>query len=139
FFQAEDGIRDFHVTGVQTCALPIWKYQLRPRLRRLMGVNDIRAIRTPLEAASDAVDLAYKAAQWAYDTPEFETDAVLIRAKDARMHFLRSGPSLGWGRFVRGEIRRFDVDAEHDHVFEEPALSQVIAAFNEVLAADRKP
>src|SRR5690606_39748181 len=23
FFQAEDGIRDFHVTEVQTCALPI--------------------------------------------------------------------------------------------------------------------
>src|SRR5207302_5661336 len=30
-FQAEDGIRDFHVTGVQTCALPIfgqWKGRL---------------------------------------------------------------------------------------------------------------
>src|SRR5690606_40197250 len=26
FFQAEDGIRDFHVTGVQTCALPIWRH-----------------------------------------------------------------------------------------------------------------
>src|SRR5690606_32030214 len=26
FFQAEDGIRDFHVTGVQTCALPIFPY-----------------------------------------------------------------------------------------------------------------
>src|SRR5690606_41154464 len=25
FFHAEDGIRDFHVTGVQTCALPISK------------------------------------------------------------------------------------------------------------------
>src|SRR5439155_2438676 len=25
FFQAEDGIRDGHVTGVQTCALPIWR------------------------------------------------------------------------------------------------------------------
>src|SRR5690606_40743480 len=24
FFQADDGIRDFHVTGVQTCALPIF-------------------------------------------------------------------------------------------------------------------
>src|SRR5690606_41039489 len=24
FFKAEDGIRDFHVTGVQTCALPIF-------------------------------------------------------------------------------------------------------------------
>src|SRR5690606_2315379 len=27
FFQAEDGIRDFHVTGVQTCALPICTFQ----------------------------------------------------------------------------------------------------------------
>src|SRR6266702_5415720 len=28
FFQAEDGIRDGHVTGVQTCALPIWTTRL---------------------------------------------------------------------------------------------------------------
>src|SRR5437762_11248398 len=27
FFQAEDGIRDTSVTGVQTCALPIWRYR----------------------------------------------------------------------------------------------------------------
>src|SRR5690606_40831752 len=26
FFQAEDGIRAFHVTGVQTCALPICRW-----------------------------------------------------------------------------------------------------------------
>src|SRR5256885_5703476 len=25
FFQAEDGIRDYKVTGVQTCALPIYR------------------------------------------------------------------------------------------------------------------
>src|SRR5690606_40702567 len=30
FFQAEDGIRDFHVTGVQTCALPILCQLARP-------------------------------------------------------------------------------------------------------------
>src|SRR2546427_8629223 len=30
FFQAEDGIRDLTVTGVQTCALPIYE-GLRPR------------------------------------------------------------------------------------------------------------
>src|SRR5690606_40169581 len=29
FFQAEDGIRDFHVTGVQTCALPIWNWAMK--------------------------------------------------------------------------------------------------------------
>src|SRR5690625_2949248 len=33
FFQAEDGIRDGHVTGVQTCALPI---SLPPRARQLV-------------------------------------------------------------------------------------------------------
>src|SRR5207244_8811031 len=30
FFQAEDGIRDDLVTGVQTCALPIWARWVRP-------------------------------------------------------------------------------------------------------------
>src|SRR5436309_15639126 len=33
FFQAEDGIRGFHVTGVQTCALPIL-YTSAPTARR---------------------------------------------------------------------------------------------------------
>src|SRR5690606_40482086 len=31
FFQAEDGIRGFHVTGVQTCALPIYPWAVVPR------------------------------------------------------------------------------------------------------------
>src|SRR5690625_8007885 len=36
FFQAEDGIRDGHVTGVQTCALPISLRRIRnPTRRRL--------------------------------------------------------------------------------------------------------
>src|SRR4051794_41831413 len=30
FFQAEDGIRDGRVTGVQTCALPIWQRMRLP-------------------------------------------------------------------------------------------------------------
>src|SRR5437867_13131236 len=30
FFQAEDGIRDRTVTGVQTCALPIWRGSRSP-------------------------------------------------------------------------------------------------------------
>src|SRR5256885_6283630 len=35
FFQAEDGIRDYKVTGVQTCALPIWlRARDRPPQRR---------------------------------------------------------------------------------------------------------
>src|SRR5256885_9697661 len=34
FFQAEDGIRDYKVTGVQTCALPIWLHAHRPGTAR---------------------------------------------------------------------------------------------------------
>src|SRR5207237_7242097 len=34
FFQAEDGIRDSSVTGVQTCALPIWQRLALKVLRR---------------------------------------------------------------------------------------------------------
>src|SRR5207248_9151942 len=44
FFQAEDGIRDRTVTGVQTCALPIWIYaaskQLLDRVIYAYGVRD---------------------------------------------------------------------------------------------------
>src|SRR5437762_9706739 len=39
FFQAEDGIRDTSVTGVQTCALPI----LYPQPRRRIGEPANRA------------------------------------------------------------------------------------------------
>src|SRR5438270_9303829 len=39
FFQAEDGIRDLTVTGVQTCALPICK-DGNNRLKCCVGVKD---------------------------------------------------------------------------------------------------
>src|SRR5256885_3207372 len=39
FFQAEDGIRDYKVTGVQTCALPICRIDLREG-RRALTVDD---------------------------------------------------------------------------------------------------
>src|SRR5207244_10632428 len=39
FFQAEDGIRDDLVTGVQTCALPIWQSGESCRRRARSGRN----------------------------------------------------------------------------------------------------
>ena len=41
FFQAEDGIRDRLVTGVQTCALPIWNSNLIPGIHIInFGAGD---------------------------------------------------------------------------------------------------
>src|SRR5690606_41050763 len=47
FVQAEDGIRDFHVTGVQTCALPIW---LAATSARPDSLRSSRAMRAPRRA-----------------------------------------------------------------------------------------
>src|SRR3989454_12669233 len=77
FFQAEDGIRDYKVTGVQTCALPIWLLALAahadagpvgqrhgPRTRRLLTrgakQHDVREVngRFPLQDPSLSVLLA---------------------------------------------------------------------------------
>src|SRR5256884_1234768 len=46
FFQAEDGIRDVAVTGVQTCALPI--FYVVGRLTLALGRHSIRSILLPL-------------------------------------------------------------------------------------------
>src|SRR5215510_10617868 len=55
FFQAEDGIRDGHVTGVQTCALPIWA-----AMERLIQASWelVAQFRNVLIAAQDALSPA---------------------------------------------------------------------------------
>src|SRR5256885_12027644 len=47
FFQAEDGIRDYKVTGVQTCALPICRHEAarhRLALALWLGRNQRHAV-----------------------------------------------------------------------------------------------
>src|SRR5438132_4647324 len=60
FFQAEDGIRDHCVTGVQTCALPIFHLQLPgpgcPRPRRPEAEGEAAAGRRPRGGARRLAD-----------------------------------------------------------------------------------
>src|SRR5690606_39301696 len=46
FFQAEDGIRDFHVTGVQTCALPISKPIDLAKLEKQIALSNANETQT---------------------------------------------------------------------------------------------
>src|SRR2546422_11519153 len=54
FFQAEDGIRDVAVTGVQTCALPISTTIIAPAMRPAMSwIHELSVL--PPVASSSAV------------------------------------------------------------------------------------
>src|SRR2546427_723799 len=60
FFQAEDGIRDLTVTGVQTCALPISRtarpsQMLAAALPRGHAAQDVRAVRDHLPGVEGAL------------------------------------------------------------------------------------
>src|SRR5256886_11082338 len=75
FFQAEDGIRDLTVTGVQTCALPIYTHaKMNPPLRE---AADVAALRAALKQgvidciASDHAPHAYDAKEAAFDDAPF--------------------------------------------------------------------
>src|SRR5256885_5829819 len=57
FFQAEDGIRDYKVTGVQTCALPIFKRVLETGRADLKKLAEGMAPTRGLELVSQATDL----------------------------------------------------------------------------------
>src|SRR5438046_9131193 len=52
FFQAEDGIRDWSVTGVQTCALPISVHAME-----LIGAD--RIVASPLNVGSGTIRSAH--------------------------------------------------------------------------------
>src|SRR5215510_15518313 len=59
FFQAEDGIRDGHVTGVQTCALPIFDFA---DVRTIMSSMGMALMGTGIGRGEHrAVDAAQKA------------------------------------------------------------------------------
>src|SRR5207302_8278012 len=68
FFQAEDGIRDFHVTGVQTCALPISNTTSAPEIARAAwGFPYLSERRKagPVESSSSAIRISSEESiQW---------------------------------------------------------------------------
>src|SRR3712207_8066378 len=78
FFQAEDGIRDIGVTGVQTCALPIFFQRGAASWSRLAEILDSRpavasanALRT-LPPAGAGRSVEFRNVSFHYPTPRSE-------------------------------------------------------------------
>src|SRR2546422_5583655 len=99
FFQAEDGIRDVAVTGVQTCALPIWD-QLR--------VGDALELRREPDNPHDpsAVSIAWRGRKLGY-VPRRENTALawgLDRGEPLRARISRLAPHPNPARRVEFEV-----------------------------------
>src|SRR6266704_4792200 len=78
FFQAEDGIRDRNVTGVQTCALPIWP----------AGVESTRLLREVAEKICRRIE-------WPTPVPDGEIGAFLREFYTAERGFLERDQLFG--------------------------------------------
>src|SRR5260370_15848449 len=93
FFQAEDGIRDSSVTGVQTCALPI--------SRRLRGAPQSTGTG---EAAARAGGAAR--AQFGHDARGYGLLQVPERGPERRRHGNEEGDGARLGKFCGAVLSR---------------------------------
>src|SRR3989454_4355962 len=97
FFQAEDGIRDYKVTGVQTCALPISDRANRP----------LKLCRERRDEIPDGGGEHGRHDQW--EEERISADVASIRrrrrAPCVRLRPIASGPSPGSGRPRGRDVR----------------------------------
>ena len=82
FFQAEDGIRDKLVTGVQTCALPILKSQVA-EARVVIGAATQRPVKFALTFVDRMFVDAGKAAR--HETVLVELPVLIARSEERRV------------------------------------------------------
>src|SRR5690606_1274582 len=125
FFQAEDGIRDFHVTGVQTCALPI-----------LLSFRELPALRQALDELPQRPDLLFVDGQGiahprrlgiaahlgvAVDLPSIGVAKTLLvgaagplgERRGDRVELLDQGEQLGWMLRSRERVRPLVISPGH--------------------------
>src|SRR5438093_7878749 len=101
FFQAEDGIRDWSVTGVQTCALPI--FFIGGLVYKFANFREEGRVRLLIEAIRNAqYDVAYQ--NWDADARYTMNDFLQDWGKDGYytkgMHDARVTDSSGKGSSV---------------------------------------
>src|SRR2546430_9012567 len=135
FFQAEDGIRDLTVTGVQTCALPIFELMDTPEFQRLRGIKQLgtaylvfpSAVHTRFEHSLGTSWMAHRILQSVRrNYTVSDDDARLIRVA-ALLHDITHIP---FGHTLEDERRvlpRHDKDEERvDYFFRVSSVARIL-------------
>src|SRR5437867_10153261 len=94
FFQAEDGIRDRTVTGVQTCALPIYPATAVRKAQKLVEKDGVKFL-TGVVLSSEALAVSAKCPEWKVIFMSTINGAGALTAKSWNRYFFRvntSGP-----------------------------------------------
>src|SRR2546430_10378138 len=111
FFQAEDGIRDLTVTGVQTCALPISWGARRPvareprsdsRTHHARRIRRVQLVPDDVELADDRIRMGHEHAAARHGVVETDAGGARDGAEHRRRHSItelaeRAEPGSLWG------------------------------------------
>src|SRR5688572_31267056 len=89
FFQAEDGIRDLTVTGVQTCALPIYEAFLvrMHELDRIFDRDDVHAARLVDEIDDGRKRGRFPRAGWTGDEHEADRKSTRLNSSHSQISY----------------------------------------------------
>src|SRR5690606_40216808 len=105
FFQAEDGIRDFHVTGVQTCALPIYLALASGHSRFAVIGAGVIGLTTALRLIETGADVAIYAAEFPAETRSARATGVWSPSSRIRSEERRVGKEGRTRRTPQAEDR----------------------------------
>src|SRR5205807_5028932 len=84
FFQAEDGIRDYKVTGVQTCALPIFRTHFSQVPQFSPGTSPSQHTLMLFTAASHSV-ISLTFSKRLSSKPSLSTGKLHVRSEERRV------------------------------------------------------
>src|SRR3990170_6477588 len=133
FFQAEDGIRDDLVTGVQTCALPISELSLTPgmnvqdgfltsHLERTFYKHEAGLIREYLGAPDDLIDCPTESQRLLFGPKRFRVPRMIDLTSPVLL-----GPVQNQEHYMQGVVAR-------RNNFSEPILGFLEDAYREFAA-----
>src|SRR5690625_2499101 len=146
FFQAEDGIRDGHVTGVQTCALPISPQHMLEHMEFTYKIASGEVQDFDIVTPEKILDKVH-ASLYSYEKfpqnskfPLLEEDELeplehadletakekFLEARENYMEYFKENPTATLKNLVFGELNRYEwylLDRKHlNHHFEQFGL-----------------